>query len=281
MSEKYILTVCSLGDNPNLEKCISKLLKIKSNSAFPIEVLLIINKAKSEKNYSSDLIVHYEPSKGYSNVRNKALSVIPENSNIIFIDDDELASESWLKALIKMHQSHPYDLIFGPVLPAPGLNDCSYREQFRKYFEQLPDGSTVRRAGSGNLLIPRNLINRGLIHFDPIFNLTGSEDTDLCFRLTKNGVKIRYAKEAVLYELETFQKFDKDYLADRYVREVSNYSVIIRKNSSTHQKIWRLTTLIVRTLVYSCLALLNDSYTLKKRAYASGLRAFISSSLVI
>jgi GT2 family glycosyltransferase len=281
MDERYVLTVCSLGENPNLITCIDSLLKIKAASNKIIDILLVLNKEKSEKIYSSDIIVHYEPLRGYSNVRNKAVSVISKNSNLIFIDDDEVASETWFEALVAMHQRFPNDLIFGAVIPGAESSGNSYREKFLKYFDQLSDGSTAKRAGAGNLLIPSNLLNLNLIHFDSIFNLTGSEDSDLCFRLRNYGVKIRYAKDAILHEVQANQRFDSVYLDSRYVREVSNYSVVIRRNSNMYIKYWRFTTLVVRIFLYSTLALFNRKYKLKKRAFMSSFLAFMSGSPVL
>jgi GT2 family glycosyltransferase len=126
------------------------------------------------------------------------------------------------------------------------------------------------------MLIPSSLIERNEIYFDPIFNISGSEDTDLCFRLRNRGVKIRFAKDAILYEKEKPQRFENGYLEARRKKDIANYSVVVRRNSSFGRILWRFSTVLLRLGLFSLLALANDSSKVHRDAYFFSLRALLT-----
>jgi GT2 family glycosyltransferase len=280
MKEKYFLTVCTLGDRPNLTNCLNELLKIKHASDQDIEVLLVINKAKIPHSFDSEIIVKFEEIRGYSSVRNRAVSEVSKDGNLIFIDDDELPTLEWFNSLISMHNTYPVDVIFGPVFPELGLNSISYREQFKTKFSSMNNGALAKQASTANMLIPRNLLNRELIYFDPIFNLTGSEDTDLCFRLRKKGINIRFAKAAEIYEVQSSERFDSNYLDARYIKDIANYSLVIRRNCSITEKLWRFLTLVARIVIHFPLSFFIRSSRLSLKAHSKSFYVLITGKVV-
>ena len=276
MTEKYFLIVCSLGENPNLGGCIQGLLKIKNSSHYNVEVLLVINQVQYEHSFDSRVQVGFEPLRGYSNVRNKAISLVPKNANIVFIDDDEIPTEAWFAALVEAHLVFGGDVIFGPVYPVEVTKSGSYRSQASKKYQGLSTGDLVSQAPTANMLIPSVLLDKKLINFDPIFNTSGSEDTDLCFRLRNLGVGIRFAKDAVIYEREKPQRFDESYLKARMKKEIANYSVVVRRNSSLGAILWRLNTLLFRIVLYSLLALVRRKFKDERDAYCLSFKALVT-----
>jgi len=257
MHENYFLTVCSLGVSPNLTECLRRLLEIKSHFDLKIEVLLVINNDLCKQNIPDGVIVKYEKMKGYSNARNAALSSIFDNSNLIFIDDDELPTLSWFMAIASTHEKYPTDIIVGPVYSSQKSSVHSYRNKFEKFFKNLPDEAVVSQAGAGNMLIPSNLIQTGKVYFDPVFNLSGSEDTDFCFRMRKQGRFIRYSKNAEIYEVQAPNRADVEYLEFRYIRDVSNYSVVIRRNCGVIAISYRFFTLLAQIFIHCLLLMLS------------------------
>jgi GT2 family glycosyltransferase len=275
MNERYYVAICTLGENPNLDMCITQLLKLRANSVHSIEVLVVVNSKIFRNNFPKEVIVEYEPLKGYSNVRNKAISVTPKNASIIFIDDDEIPTENWLDALIIKNQMHPEDVIFGPVFPSPNSPQNTYRGKFQKYFKNLPDNSTVKQAATANMLIPRSLINRKLINFDPVFNSLGSEDTDLCFKLRKAGVKIRYAREAEIYENQDLERTDQKYLDARFLKETALYSLVVRRNATVKSYSLRFILLLLRISQFMLLIAFKKNAKLSLRAHLKSLKVLI------
>jgi GT2 family glycosyltransferase len=276
MFDSYYLTVCSLGENPNLVECLGNLLEIKKNTGENVEVLLVINQEEMKQAFDSRVLVYFEPLMGYSNVRNKALSVVPENTNLIFLDDDEIPDLSWFEALVKANKKYKTDVIFGPVFPLQKASGYSYRGNASQKYKNLVDGDLVNQAPTANMLIPSYLLNKKLVYFDPIFNKSGSEDTDLCFRLRNLGFNIRFAREAIIYENEKPQRFDLNYLNARRKKEIANYSLVIRRNSTRSKILWRFSTLIIRIVFYALSALIRSQFKVDRDAYFYSLKVLLS-----
>jgi GT2 family glycosyltransferase len=276
MFDSYYLTVCSLGENPNLVECLGNLLEIKKNTGENVEVLLVINQEEMKQAFDSRVLVYFEPLMGYSNVRNKALSVVPENTNLIFLDDDEIPDLSWFEALVKANKKYKTDVIFGPVFPLQKASGYSYRGNASQKYKNLVDGDLVNQAPTANMLIPSYLLNKKLVYFDPIFNKSGSEDTDLCFRLRNLGFNIRFAREAIIYENEKPQRFEEGYLKARMKKEIANYSVVVRRNSSLGGILWRFNTLLFRIVLYSLLALVRRKFKDDRDAYCLSIKALVT-----
>ena len=238
-----------------------------------ISILIVINREEFQQDFGPEVILRFELNKGYSNVRNRAIAELPANSSIIFIDDDEIPTLSWFNELVDMHEKFPSDLVFGPVFPETSLGVSSYRDQFTDYFARLPNGALVKQASTANLLIPSSLIKLNLIYFDSIFNVSGSEDTDLCFRLRKKGIKIRYAKAAILKEVQQPERYEQRYLEARFIKDIANYSLVIRRNSNFIFILWRFFTLVVRLALNYPLFFIRRGSQIKVIAYRKSLRA--------
>ena len=280
MKEKYFLTVCTLGEHPNLLNCLEQLLKIKNSAFEDIEVLLVINKNRFPHSFDPGVIVRFEAIKGYSSVRNRAISEISEGGNLIFVDDDELPTLDWFNSLVYMHKRFPSDVISGPVLPALEANPFSYREMYKTEILKKQNGSLLKHTGTGNTLIPWDLIRRNLIYFDPLFNLIGGEDTDLSFKLQKNGIIIRFAKDALLREVQSLQKFDSSYKESRYIKDIANYSLVIRRHGSIAEKFWRFWTLVIRIAVHLPASCFIRSSLVSVKAHSKSLYVLISGNVV-
>jgi hypothetical protein len=85
MSDNYVVAICTLGENPNLLQCVSKLLEIKSATNCQLKILVVFNRDESEFVFDSRVQVVFEPNRGYSNVRNRAIDVTPEDFHLIFL----------------------------------------------------------------------------------------------------------------------------------------------------------------------------------------------------
>jgi len=275
VNEQYYLTVCTRGNNPQLEECIKTLVQLKFNSPHMLEVLVVINSERVDVAFPRDVIVIFEPHRGYSSVRNRAISAIPKEVNVIFLDDDEIPSVDWLDALVSAHLNHPEDVIAGPVYPEQGIDQTSYRSLASRKYSKFEDGSLMKQAPTANMLIPASMIQKGWIHFDPIFNLSGSEDTDLCFRLRNFGARIRFAKKAILFERQKPERFDPDYLKKRRMRDVCNYSLVIRRNSNAWKVTWRFTTLVARIIHFGIFGVVNSDARHELRVYSKSLRVLV------
>lgn len=275
MTQSYFIAVCSLGKNSNLDFCIKELLRIRQTTSHKVEVLLVLNRFDNGEKFDKGLLVCYEPIQGYSSVRNKAISMLPDNANVIFFDDDEIPTLSWLDEMIRMHERFPSDVIFGAVLPNENSNELSFRNLMMRKYEGLLDGQTVKQAGIGNMLIPNSLIAKDFFYFDLVFNISGSEDTDLCFRLRRNQVSIRFARGAFVYENQPRERFDQKYIDQRRIKDISNYSLVIRRNLGMKAIIWRFFISLIRVMLFGFMSVFKRKYLVETRAHFNSLKVLI------
>ena len=281
MNESFFISVCTLGENLNLNRCLNALLTVSKHSKENVQIAVIINNKTCDLEFDPKITVIFEPDKGYSNVRNAAVSHVPRNANLIFIDDDEIPTISWFEAIVNSHRRFPSDVIFGPVYSESSPFSGFYRDAFRGKYDSMPDGVLVKQAGAGNMLIPSYLLSASRVVFDPFFNLSGSEDTDLCFRLRKQGVGIRYSKNAIITEIQASERIDLKYLNARRLRDVCNYSVVIRRNCGIYGIIRRFATLIFRLAFYSIMAIVNPELKFEKKLYLKSTQALFSGQVIL
>ena len=279
MIDNYVVAICTLGENPNLLRCVSNLQSIRNSTERNMQILIVLNREQSGFKFDANIDVIYEPNKGYSNVRNSAITKTPEHSNLIFIDDDEIPTQAWFEAIADSHERYPYDVIFGPVFSESDSDPNSYRTKFKNKYASMGDGETVRQAGAGNMLIPSLLLSTGQVFFDPFFNESGSEDTDLCFRLRKNGVRVRFSKNAAINEIQGEERSDPEYLNFRQLKDVCNYSLVIRRNSGPLGISWRFLTLTFRVVLFSVLTLGDEKFRFQQTIYLKSLRALLRGRL--
>jgi GT2 family glycosyltransferase len=274
--EKYQFTVCSLGENPELFTCVDSLLQIKQLSKQDIELLVVINSSTFKNTFVPEVSVVFEPCRGYSNVRNKAIASTPSNSNVIFLDDDEIPTVQWFNALIEAHKRYPGEIITGPILPDGDSSVTTFRGQVATNYTSMLDGQMLKQAPTSNMLIPSTLIHHNLIYFDSIFNHSGSEDTDLCFRLRNRGVKIRFAKNALIKERQKEERFSQKYIDARRIRDIANYSLVIKRNSTFGRILYRYLTEISRAVIYSLLSVFSTAYAVERKAHVRSLTVLIT-----
>ena len=127
----------------------------------------------------------HEPLPGYATARNRALSEVPLSECICFLDDDAVVPVTWVIEMARASGRHPDALVRSPYahlrkLPADGVDvDALANEVLAR--------SGLNVAGASGLLIPPRW--RLSSHFDPYFDFSGGEDTDLLFRLESMGAQ--------------------------------------------------------------------------------------------
>ncbi len=113
---------------------------------------------------------------------------------IIFVDDDENVSLSWLDALLTVALIRECSAVAGPVIPTGiSAKELSLHRRARRH-----SGTSMSSAGAGNLLLIIEKIQG--IDFDVSWPLLAGEDTDFTHRITRRGGIILWADEAEIYE---------------------------------------------------------------------------------
>lgn len=154
---------------------------------------------------------------GVSSARNAGLAAA-SGAFAVFLDDDEIASPSWLAELARVQRQHDADIVFGPVrtrLPEPAPEE--HRDYFEAFFARAPDhpeGLIAEVYGCGC-----SLLRRSAIPHSPAFatdrNETGGEDDKLFNAMLSAGARIAWAPQAWVWETPEPDRVSLDYTLRR------------------------------------------------------------------
>lgn len=141
-----------------------------------------------------------ESRRGIAQARNRAIREAGDVDLIVFIDDDEFPTATWLDDLLWTRTRFGADVVCGPVLPSFAADVPDWVKIGGFFNRKVCDsGSTPDECRSGNVLICRSVF-AGVSVFDESFGLTGGEDTEFFLRVRRAGYKIVSSAEACVYE---------------------------------------------------------------------------------
>jgi GT2 family glycosyltransferase len=184
-----------------------------------------------------------------------ALETFPKASNLLMIDDDEIASPDWLELMLRAAEITGADVVGGPAFPD---FDDSMKRGLRRHPAFRPaydtSGPVPVIYGCGNCLIRRDVFARlADPAFDLRFNFLGGGDTDFFWRCRLAGMKFHWAAEAVITETVPKSRTRPTWLALRGLRiGAINYHVQ-RKAARTAWSRARLVTKMFAMLPLSLL----------------------------
>jgi cellulose synthase/poly-beta-1,6-N-acetylglucosamine synthase-like glycosyltransferase len=125
---------------------------------------------------------------------------------LAFIDSDCVAGDNWLKNINKSFQDKTLKVIQGRVkIPqSTYLGDCISAQGFpggglvgfEKMWRVDKNGFTDHIT-SCNFAIRKEVFQEHC-YFDESFPFPGNEDSELSYRLTQRGVKIKYCPESIV-----------------------------------------------------------------------------------
>jgi glycosyltransferase involved in cell wall biosynthesis len=162
-----------------------------------------------------------EPSKGLAIARNAALSAARslQASHVAFVDDDELPDPSWLDALVGALEATDAAAAIGPVAPIFETQPSAMLPLSAFADRRVPKGSFVDDGYTCNAIIAVAAIDAaGKLQFDARFNQTGGEDTYFFKQLLDQGMKIAWAKEALVYAVIPRHRMSTAWILRRWYR---------------------------------------------------------------
>jgi glycosyltransferase involved in cell wall biosynthesis len=164
-----------------------------------------------------------EPTPGISPARNRvvaeALSLNPDF--IAMLDDDEWPGAGWLSELLAVQAGSDADLVGGPIVASLERPREPWLSLAGLYGvdQALPDGAPCLLYAAGNF-ITRSAVFRALMPapFDPRFAQTGGEDLAFFHRLARDGYRMAWAANAVVYEAVPDARLSLRWLCRRQLR---------------------------------------------------------------
>ena len=174
---------------------------------------------------TSRLVYVHEPEPGIVAGRNRALSQAHGSDALIFIDDDEIPSPGWLKALVSTWRAQGCAAVTGPTPPTFEVDPSAWVVASGAFDSwEAADGAQVRSADTGNLLLDLAVVEGLGLRFDPRYGLTGGEDSLFTRQLTRAGGVIRFAAGAVVTKRVPAARARRTWVLERSLRSGSSWA---------------------------------------------------------
>jgi len=181
--------------------------------------------ADSDAVATSRLVYVHEPEPGIVAGRNRALSQAHGSDALVFIDDDEIPSPGWLKALVSTWRAQGCAAVTGPTPPTFEVDPSAWVTASGAFDSwEAADGAQVRSADTGNLLLDLAVVERLGLRFDPRYGLTGGEDSLFTRQLTRAGGVIRFAAGAVVTKRVPAARARRTWVLERSLRSGSSWA---------------------------------------------------------
>ncbi len=174
---------------------------------------------------TSRLVYVHEPEPGIVAGRNRALSQAHGSDALVFIDDDEIPSPGWLKALVSTWRAQGCAAVTGPTPPTFEVDPSAWVVASGAFDSwEAADGAQVRSADTGNLLLDLAVVEGLGLRFDPRYGLTGGEDSLFTRQLTRAGGVIRFAAGAVVTKRVPAARARRTWVLERSLRSGSSWA---------------------------------------------------------
>ena len=174
---------------------------------------------------TSRLVYVHEPEPGIVAGRNRALSQARGSDALVFIDDDEIPSPGWLKALVSTWRAQGCAAVTGPTPPTFEVDPSAWVVASGAFDSwEAADGAQVRSADTGNLLLDLAVVEGLGLRFDPRYGLTGGEDSLFTRQLTRAGGVIRFAAGAVVTKRVPAARARRTWVLERSLRSGSSWA---------------------------------------------------------
>ncbi|MBL0320024.1 MAG: glycosyltransferase family 2 protein [Alphaproteobacteria bacterium] len=265
---KAFIAVCTAQRPVMLKECILSLGNQSIPAGWDVSILVIENDEVAhcrdivtEVSYHCLLPIHYvfEPVRGIPYARNHALEYSIEHQSdwVFFIDDDEVASPSWVSNMLEASLHFKADAFQGPVR-------YEYTHPIPLWFEKkkrrhLSTGTLMHVAATNNIMMHKRLFvskPEGLgLRFDTSMRFTGGSDTDFFFRATDLGATIRWVDDAEVHETVIAERLDLGWILRRHLRVASNACTVHRKRKGLLKTLRRYGIKSLLRLCYGSLVL--------------------------
>jgi GT2 family glycosyltransferase len=153
--------------------------------------------------FKDQLVYSFEPKQGNSYARNSGIK-IARGRIISFTDDDCTVQDDWIANIVKIFETSKTQVMVGKIILAtPIPKNLSYSESFiQERFahvdygdEGFLEGKDI--VGANSHFLSKVFKEYGEFNTDEAFNV--NQDTEFSRRLEKQGVKIFYSPDVVVF----------------------------------------------------------------------------------
>ncbi|MEM6252514.1 MAG: glycosyltransferase [Cyanobacteria bacterium P01_D01_bin.156] len=247
-TSKKLVKVAVCAATYKRPELLEKLLESLNNLTFTriptpvVEVIIVDNDSAgsaqstvedARASFQWPLKYFVETNQGVTYARNRCVTEVAKDTDFIaMLDDDEYATPQWLEELLISRKTYNAEIVAGPVLAVfrEGQQVPNWMKsgEFHTY-PRHETGQEMETAFTGNVMFSTQITNRlspDESFFDHRFAQKGAEDAYLFSCLYKEGYKIVWANNAVLYEPVADQRLSLKWILKRGFWSWSTHSII-------------------------------------------------------
>jgi len=216
---------------------LDRLLRALALATFPnpapqVDIVVVDNDAEGsarrvceEAREWSPHEIHYviEKRRGIPQARNAALSVaMPFADFIVITDDDVEPTPGWLTELLRVQKVYRADVVSGPNPPRFLESPPAWATDGR-FFDspRRATGIPIDKAATNNVLVRRDVLERMDRLFDESLGLQGCDDTEFFRRVARDGYRMVWADDAIVYECIPASRVKLRWLVQRAYRNAN------------------------------------------------------------
>jgi succinoglycan biosynthesis protein ExoM len=172
------------------------------------------------------LVYVHEPQPGITAARNRALAASAGVDLLVFIDDDERPTASWLRSLLDVQFGSGCAAVAGPVVSIYEREPEAWITAGR-YFERKrhDTGAALDVAATNNLLLDLRQIRRYGLTFDLGLGISGGGDTLFTRQIIANGGRMLWSAEASVTDVVPRSRVTRRWVVLRAFRSGNSWSV--------------------------------------------------------
>jgi glycosyltransferase involved in cell wall biosynthesis len=237
---KIVITICTCERPVDLRRSLDSLAALQVEHQ--VSVVVVENGPNQEGRTVCDAIAPayrwplrcvVEKQRGISFARNTAVDAALAGAPdfIVMIDDDEWVDRRWLQELMRVQRMYDADVVSGPVISVFENSPPKWIER-GGFFDRprMVTGSDTGATRTGNILFRASLFtSQARPWFDPEFALTGGEDVFFLENLARDGRRMVWADEALVFETVMPSRMTERWLVRRAFRGGATYSQIRRR----------------------------------------------------
>lgn len=172
--------------------------------------------AELASNSSIDVRYVAEPRPGIAAARNRAVREAEGMDVLVFIDDDETPTATWLHPLLETWQQTGAAAVMGRVVSVfdePLEPWVAAGDFFRR--RSMATGTEIAVGAAGNLLLDLVQVARLGIHFDERLGLAAGEDSLFTADLVRAGGRLVWCEESVTLDHVPAERATRRWVLDR------------------------------------------------------------------
>lgn len=249
MNEKTAVSICICTfRRPHIVDTLQSVLNLEIDKDWDVRVIVADNNdtdsarsavaevADEARDKGININYIHAPARNISVARNACLDAA-KTPLVAFIDDDELVTKLWLKAMLNRLDSSGADVVLGPVraIYSDSCEEWLRKGDFHSTYPVWVDGQIIT-GYSCNTLIKLTSPAIKSLRFRESLGRTGGEDTVYFSSLHNAGGVIAYASDAIVTELVTADREKLSWLLKRRFRAGQTHGLLLMEEANNNIK---------------------------------------------